>query len=530
MFHLNRQLALGSLLLALTAGAAAQPTITGINSTELPRSGRVAIEGSGFGSSGDVVIAGISAWTTTWTDTRVVAYVPESAPAGAAPLSVVTGGEQSNEIALTVTLRQPDGRVRWRFETDGDNQWWRPAVAPNGTIYIHTNNATDGLVYALAPSGGLKWVQKVNWYPYVPPSAGPDNACYAGSINTVYRITPTGQIHWTFGGQEITGAPTVGPDGMVYDGYEVTPGAYALDAATGQPEWSNDPSVSAWGMDGTEIRFGRSGPGAPIDRFYIYWDLLWAFSLDGDLIFTSGAANTLSHEPAVGADGTIYAPGYLENYLVAYSPDDGSILWQTDTPWTATISDLEIGPDDTLYFRSDGRWIDAYDPHAQSSIWRHDTGVWLNRPSLSPDGTVLVTTGGGFQDQVEFVKAFRTNNGHELWTLNLQPAWDPNFRHVPIHHPSFSPDSATAYVPTWTAQWPIHDGDPRATLFAVEIGEETEPVGDINGDGVVGILDFLELLAAWGACPPPCNQCTADLDGDCRVGVTDFLVLLANWD
>ena len=56
------------------------------------------------------------------------------------------------------------------------------------------------------------------------------------------------------------------------------------------------------------------------------------------------------------------------------------------------------------------------------------------------------------------------------------------------------------------------------------------PLGDLNGDGIVGILDFLDLLAAWGPCPEPCPpSCPADLDGDCSVGITDFLTLLANW-
>ncbi|MHC4273324.1 MAG: FG-GAP-like repeat-containing protein [Planctomycetota bacterium] len=54
--------------------------------------------------------------------------------------------------------------------------------------------------------------------------------------------------------------------------------------------------------------------------------------------------------------------------------------------------------------------------------------------------------------------------------------------------------------------------------------------GDLDGDGVVGVLDFLLLLAAWGQCPRPCPPlCAADLDGDCYVSVTDFLMLLANW-
>ena len=56
------------------------------------------------------------------------------------------------------------------------------------------------------------------------------------------------------------------------------------------------------------------------------------------------------------------------------------------------------------------------------------------------------------------------------------------------------------------------------------------PVGDLDGDGVVGIQDFLILLAAWGPCSEPCPPaCLGDLDEDCDVGITDFLTLLSNW-
>jgi hypothetical protein len=54
--------------------------------------------------------------------------------------------------------------------------------------------------------------------------------------------------------------------------------------------------------------------------------------------------------------------------------------------------------------------------------------------------------------------------------------------------------------------------------------------GDIDGDGVVGVLDFLLLLGAWGPCPEPCPpSCSADFNGNCEVDVNDFLTLLANW-
>ena len=51
------------------------------------------------------------------------------------------------------------------------------------------------------------------------------------------------------------------------------------------------------------------------------------------------------------------------------------------------------------------------------------------------------------------------------------------------------------------------------------------PLGDLNGDFVVGITDFLLLLGAWG----PCDGCLEDLDLDDVVGITDFLILLGNW-
>ena len=46
---------------------------------------------------------------------------------------------------------------------------------------------------------------------------------------------------------------------------------------------------------------------------------------------------------------------------------------------------------------------------------------------------------------------------------------------------------------------------------------------------MVGIADFLLMLAAWGPCPGPPDPCPADLDGDGIVGVIDFLILLAKW-
>lgn len=53
--------------------------------------------------------------------------------------------------------------------------------------------------------------------------------------------------------------------------------------------------------------------------------------------------------------------------------------------------------------------------------------------------------------------------------------------------------------------------------------------GDLDGDGLISVIDLLALLAAWGPCAAPPDPCSADLTGDGSVGVTDLLALLANW-
>lgn len=52
--------------------------------------------------------------------------------------------------------------------------------------------------------------------------------------------------------------------------------------------------------------------------------------------------------------------------------------------------------------------------------------------------------------------------------------------------------------------------------------------GDLNGNGDVGIIDFLLLIQDWGPCVL-CANCPADFDLDCNVGINDMLTLLANW-
>jgi probable HAF family extracellular repeat protein len=63
------------------------------------------------------------------------------------------------------------------------------------------------------------------------------------------------------------------------------------------------------------------------------------------------------------------------------------------------------------------------------------------------------------------------------------------------------------------------NGHPRAFLLCPR-----DPA-DVDGDGAVGVKDFLVLLASWGSC----TGCPADIDGNGTVDVVDFISLLASW-
>jgi subtilisin family serine protease len=65
--------------------------------------------------------------------------------------------------------------------------------------------------------------------------------------------------------------------------------------------------------------------------------------------------------------------------------------------------------------------------------------------------------------------------------------------------------------------------DAHAALLQVQAG-----LADLDGDGVVGVFDFLLLLQGWGACPAD-PGCAGDIDRDGQVAVNDFLLLLAHW-
>ena len=124
------------------------------------------------------------------------------------------------------------------------------------------------------------------------------------------------------------------------------------------------------------------------------------------------------------------------------------------------------------------------------------------------------TTGGNFPDPNTIVLSFYNTEGALIETLSFAYSHSAQFDGgLDWHGWSISTPAATI---TYESDY--------VAIDALQANHAACP-GDVDGDGEVGINDFLDLLAAWG--PNPGHP--ADLDGDDAVGISDFLQLLANW-
>jgi hypothetical protein len=104
-------------------------------------------------------------------------------------------------------------------------------------------------------------------------------------------------------------------------------------------------------------------------------------------------------------------------------------------------------------------------------------------------------------------------------------------------HVEFAVENYVALTEQFRIRFTATDPAPHSIVEAavdgvklLSIGCAQGPPSDLNGDGLVNVVDFLILLAQWGPCADPCPPvCLGDIDGDCNVGVIDFLSMLADW-
>ncbi len=151
---------------------------------------------------------------------------------------------------------------------------------------------------------------------------------------------------------------------------------------------------------------------------------------------------------------------------------------------------------------------------------------------IRDNGTTTISVTGNFTTM--FIGNYAAPNGNEPYQV-----FDARVRSGSPAIDSGNNAAVPAGITTDLAGQPRFADDPATPDAGLGIppivdrgAYEFQPcLGDLDGDGAVGILDFLALLAAWGPCGGACAvpSCPADLDRDCAIGITDFLTLLSAW-
>ena len=495
----------------VVATAIAQPAITGLSTVTSARSGRVLIQGTNFGAtqgSGQVEIGGVSAPLTRWSDTLIAAYVPETASLGADNVQVFTAGGSSNLVPLNVTLRPGQvGRIRWRFQVDGDYIQSRPAVASDGTVYTQD---MFGHLYALSPNGGLKWIFNAPGFGHDAISVASDGTIYIGNTTSIFALAANGSVRWRFDqnpGAFILLGPSVGPDGNIYAVGTQGMGVFSL-TPQGSLRWSLTEDYSRPIVTQQEVVFG------PLLQSRLYFhanDHLRGVAFDGSQVFTFvDHLDTTQglQQPVVSPDGFVYSnlftyPG--PGIVLGKFDNNGNELWhifdQFPTP-TSIVSAPDVGNDGVVYDGWNLNTLYAINPDG-SVRWKYTDTETLFNPAVSPVNDV-VFLGGADNGQPGFFEAVSTQ-GSLLWKIRLPIENGLNVDPDPFPRARFTSDGQTAYIGTSIAG---QSSNGYSYLYSVQVG------GGGGGGVVLSSLTLNPLTVKGGTQ----SQGTVTLSGPAPTG------------
>jgi hypothetical protein len=248
---------------------------------------------------------------------------------------------------------------------------------------------------------------------------------------------------------------------------------------------------------------------------------------DGDLYAVDKANILIRYDPATGEMLEVVSPMLpdLPDAHIHGMAASGDTFWVGDTVswkiYELRFSDYEVV-----------RSVNAPPGNVPYGLTFHDGLLWCGQHSDGPPtpinaidpvtGEIVATIECGAADVhgLAWVGGYLwvLDDGHsnEIDQVDVTGQVHNTFWIAYGYWLSFAYDGASF----WTSN--------REMFYIVDL--PVPPPGDLDGDGTVGIFDFLELLGQWGPCDGPCPpRCPADLGGDCSVGITDLLSLLANW-
>jgi outer membrane protein assembly factor BamB len=314
----------------------------------------------------------------------------------------------------------PDGTQRWRVQLAGPPSSTAPAIAPDGTIYVHANGPENVVsierLYAVDPSGSIDWTFEFNGGFGIftssvqsSPAVAADGTIYIGSMDTnLYALNTDGTVRWARSPtvSSIESSPAVAPDGTIYI-VDVSTKLFAY-SPTGALRWSyqlsdvpigtaNDQSPSI-GSDGTVYVGSPWGTSSSDGHLY-------AIRPDGTLRwrFLMGKVRST---PAIGADGTVHIGS---NGLYALNPD-GTQRWRflSGAVPFSSVSPV-IGGDGTIYWRESFQFYAVSSSGAakwQLNVGSFPSNVLDSTPALGSDGTLYMPHANAFDGSQNGLRAY----------------------------------------------------------------------------------------------------------------------------
>ncbi|MCX6353635.1 MAG: PQQ-binding-like beta-propeller repeat protein [Candidatus Aureabacteria bacterium] len=216
-------------------------------------------------------------------------YVDTSFNIGADGSLYVGSGEYDGHIYAL----NPSGSLKWSYQTYGE-AYSVPAIGAQGEIYFGSN-----YLYSFSPNGALNWSSEKLDTGWSSPTLGRNSEIYIGSYDNLYAFNPNGSLDGSYPGSFFHSQPVLGNGGRIYVNADDN-NLYAL----------NTDSSLYWSYDAGQLEgLAASSPAVGSDgELYIASDNLYALASTGSLNW-SYAASSKKSSPALGGNGRLYMQG-----------------------------------------------------------------------------------------------------------------------------------------------------------------------------------------------------------------------------
>ncbi len=281
-----------------------------------------------------------------------------------------------------------NGEILWSFATSAQTYGAGPAVGPDGTIYIGTEDS-EGTLLAITSSGAQRWKKTLGSAVKAAPAITSDGILYAlNNSGVLYSIdAASGNEKWkvTLVEGATASGVVVGADGTVYAG--TSKGIWAF-SADGNMKWQSADAHAVTERGGSLAISGnllyatlKKGGGCV------------AMNLtDGTTKWKNAKSNGDCYHPVVDAEGTVY---FCEKagYLYA-TKADGTDKWSDTKEKNYIYSGFVLGADGKAYivqYASPFSLL-AFDAAGNRSV-ATTVGVQSMSPAtIGPDGRIYYGT------------------------------------------------------------------------------------------------------------------------------------------